>query len=189
MISPSTTYPNISSAIVSPPASPPRSAANRLVRLLSTRSAASSGSVRSASPATPGHPPPNLVGSPNEGSQGQDQALREALTHEQALRKEAESQSAQKDTEIEELSTQLFEQANEMVAVERRARAKLENRVEILEKRDNDKAKRLGLLEMRVQRAERVRALLMREVKVDESEDGDEGETKMSLEKPRSMSE
>jgi hypothetical protein len=111
------------------------------------------------------------------------------LTLEQSLRKEAETQSAKKDTEIEELSTQLFEQANEMVAVERRARAKLENRVEVLEKRDNDKAKRLGLLEMRVQRAERVRALLMREVKVDESEDGDEGETKMPLEKLRSMSE
>lgn len=87
-------------------------------------------------------------------------ALRRALTHEQELRKAAEVQAARKDSEVEELTAQLFEQANNMVATERRARAKLESRIEVLEKRDNDKAKRLGVLEIRVQRAERVRALL-----------------------------
>jgi hypothetical protein len=122
-------------------------------------------------------------------TQGQDAALREALSQEQARRKEVENQAAKKDTEVEELTASLFEQANEMVATERRARAKLENRVEVLEKRDHDKARRLGLLEMRVQRAERVRALLMAKGRVVEDEEGEGDEVKKSLEKMRSMSE
>jgi hypothetical protein len=63
-------------------------------------------------------------------------------------------------TEIEDLSTQLFQQANEMVADERRARAKLEERVEILEKRDGEKRKRLERLEMALKRIDRVKGLL-----------------------------
>ena len=50
-----------------------------------------------------------------------------------------------------------------VVATERKARAKLEARVEVLEKRDGEKAKRLGLLETRAQRAERIRELLKNE--------------------------
>lgn len=64
------------------------------------------------------------------------------------------------DTEIEELSVQLFSQANEMVAEERRARAKLEERVETLERRDREKMGRLDRLEKAVSRVERVKALL-----------------------------
>ena len=63
-------------------------------------------------------------------------------------------------SEIEELSVTLFQQANEMVAEERKARAKLEERVEMLEKRDKDKRRRLERLETAVQRIERVRGLL-----------------------------
>jgi hypothetical protein len=63
-------------------------------------------------------------------------------------------------TELEELSTQLFMQANEMVASERKARAKLEARVEVLERRDNEKRARLERLENAVRRVERVRGLL-----------------------------
>jgi hypothetical protein len=62
--------------------------------------------------------------------------------------------------ELEELSAQLFQQANEMVAAERRARAKLEERVEVLEKRDGEKRRRLERLEGAVKRIERVRVLL-----------------------------
>ena len=61
---------------------------------------------------------------------------------------------------MEELSAQLFEQANEMVATERKARAKLEERIEILERRDVEKRKRLERLEGAMQRIERVRGLL-----------------------------
>jgi len=64
--------------------------------------------------------------------------------------------------EIEELTGQLFQQANEMVAAERKARAKLEERVAVLERRDGEKAKRLEILESRLGRIERVRGLLRR---------------------------
>ena len=64
------------------------------------------------------------------------------------------------DSEIEELSVQLFSQANEMVAEERRARAKLEERVETLERRDREKMGRLDRLEKAVSRVERVKKIL-----------------------------
>lgn len=47
-----------------------------------------------------------------------------------------------------------------MVATERRARAKLEERVEVLERSNGEKRKRLEVLESRMGRIERVRALL-----------------------------
>ena len=47
-----------------------------------------------------------------------------------------------------------------MVATERKARARLEERVLVLEKRDEEKQKRLELLEMRLGRIERVRGML-----------------------------
>ncbi|TVY54958.1 hypothetical protein LCER1_G003466, partial [Lachnellula cervina] len=83
-----------------------------------------------------------------------------ALTREQALRQAAEGKLDQASGELEELSAQLFQQANEMVATERKARAKLEERVEMLEQRDGEKRKRLERLEGAVQRIERVRGLL-----------------------------
>jgi hypothetical protein len=64
---------------------------------------------------------------------------------------------------VEELSASLFEQANEMVASERRARAKLEERVSELERREGDKRRRLERLERAVGRIERVRGILAEE--------------------------
>ena len=86
--------------------------------------------------------------------------LQAALSREQKLRVAAEGQLNAASTELEELSTQLFMQANEMVASERKARAKLEARVEVLERRDNEKRARLERLENAVRRVERVRGLL-----------------------------
>ncbi|KZF26514.1 hypothetical protein L228DRAFT_14307 [Xylona heveae TC161] len=86
--------------------------------------------------------------------------LQAALAREQALRQKAEKMLADTNGELEELSAQLFQQANEMVATERKARAKLEERVAVLERRDEDKRKRLELLEGAVNRIERVRNLL-----------------------------
>ena len=83
-----------------------------------------------------------------------------ALTREQNLRQAAEGKLDEASGELEELSAQLFQQANEMVATERKARAKLEERVEVLERRDGEKRKRLERLEGAVQRIERVRGLL-----------------------------
>ncbi|KAK8136900.1 ribosomal protein L32 [Apiospora sp. TS-2023a] len=54
--------------------------------------------------------------------------LMEALTREQSLRQAAEGRLNETSREVEELSVTLFEQANEMVASERRARAQLEER-------------------------------------------------------------
>lgn len=86
--------------------------------------------------------------------------LLEALSREQKLRREAEGKLNQTSKEVEELSVTLFEQANEMVASERRARAALEERVETLESRERDKRHRLERLEAAVGRIERVRSVL-----------------------------
>lgn len=86
--------------------------------------------------------------------------LREALTREQSLRREAEGRLTATSKEVEELSVSLFEQANQMVADERRARAKLEERVGELERRDVEKRRRLERLEMAMGRIERVRKVL-----------------------------
>tara|TARA_R110002003_G_scaffold248_4_gene17692 strand:- start:23144 stop:23473 length:330 start_codon:yes stop_codon:yes gene_type:complete len=82
------------------------------------------------------------------------------LERERTLRAKAEERVLKVDSEIEELSVQLFSQANEMVAEERRARAKLEERVEMLEKKDKDKMARLDRLEKAVSRIDRVKAML-----------------------------
>ncbi|KAJ4417410.1 hypothetical protein N0V82_006177 [Gnomoniopsis sp. IMI 355080] len=86
--------------------------------------------------------------------------LIEALTREQRLRLAAEAKVNDTSREVEELSVSLFEEANEMVATERRERARLEERVGELEKRDRQKKMRLERLEGAVGRIERVRNLL-----------------------------
>ena len=87
--------------------------------------------------------------------------LLEALSREQSLRLAAEGRLSDTSREVEELSATLFEQANEMVASERRARAALEERVETLERRDAEKRRRLGRLEAALGSIERARALLL----------------------------
>merc|ERR1711964_421249 len=86
--------------------------------------------------------------------------LAATLTREQALRQAADRKLDEASGELEELSAQLFMQANEMVATERKARAKLEERAAVLESRDGEKRKRLERLEGAVARIERVRGLL-----------------------------
>ncbi|TKW48525.1 hypothetical protein CTA1_10539 [Colletotrichum tanaceti] len=123
--------------------------ANRLSQLLSPRGMKSTPNLRAPSP-----PPPGT------GAPASTEDLREALSREQNLRLAAESRLSTTSQEVEELSVSLFEQANEMVATERRARARLEERVETLEKRDQDKRRRLERIEGAVGRIERVRSLL-----------------------------
>ncbi len=115
---------------------------------LSSNAAAAGAGPGSFSPAMPLSPTPST------------DDLIHALTYEQSLRLEAEGKLNDTSREVEELSVQLFEQANEMVATERRARAKLEERVELLERRDLDKHRRLERLESAMGRIERVRELL-----------------------------
>lgn len=87
-------------------------------------------------------------------------SLQSSLDEERSLRQRAETNLSNAQSELEELTAQLFGQANEMVATERKARAKLEERVKVLEQRDVDKRKRLERLEKAVMRIERVRAMV-----------------------------
>ncbi|KAI2470862.1 hypothetical protein F4781DRAFT_160135 [Annulohypoxylon bovei var. microspora] len=93
-------------------------------------------------------------------STNSDRDLLEELSREKKLRAQAEGRLNDTSKEVEELSATLFEQANEMVASERRARAKLEERVTVLERRDVEKRDRLERLEGAMGRLERVKALL-----------------------------
>ena len=86
--------------------------------------------------------------------------LAAALAREQSLRRKAERNFEAASREVEELSVSLFEQANEMVAAERRARAKLEERVEVLEKRDIEKGRRLDRLEAALNKIQKARGVL-----------------------------
>ncbi|KAH6627007.1 putative exosome 3 [Chaetomium sp. MPI-SDFR-AT-0129] len=109
-------------------------------------------------------PHPTQTHGPSNQNQQQQQPspadLLRALSREQALRREAEGRLTQTSREVEELSASLFEQANEMVATERRARAALEARVGELERRESEKRGRLERLERAVGRIERVRGVL-----------------------------
>ena len=86
--------------------------------------------------------------------------LQNVLSHEKSMRKAAETQLTQVNMELEGLTVQLFTEANEMVAQERRARAKLEDRVTLLEQRDLEKRRRLERLERAISRVDRVRKLV-----------------------------
>ncbi|KAH0602592.1 uncharacterized protein H6S33_008673 [Morchella sextelata] len=89
-----------------------------------------------------------------------EEAVNEPLEKERRLRLKAEERLDQVTEELEDLSATLFQQANEMVATERRERAKLEERIAVLEGREVKTKERLGLLERAVDRAGRVREVL-----------------------------
>jgi hypothetical protein len=111
--------------------------------------------------------------------------LMAALSREQFLRREAEGRLSETSKEVEELSVSLFEQANEMVATERRARAELERRIEVLDRRDRDRCWRLERLEGCCERIERVRGLLE---EVDRARvDGEKGEGEVRETEPDAM--
>jgi len=183
-----------SQIVASPERSTSRGAFSRLLpaRMPSLRSATASPSLAAASPQiTAGSPSlaesipnlerpkqfPMLAHTPPTPSIASD--LQARLDKESELRKAAEAEAEKTKSEIEELTATLFGQANKLVADERRARDKLEKRVEVLERRDQEKTKRLGLLDVRVQRIERVRQVLSEKIvlipnkKQEEEEDED----------------
>jgi hypothetical protein len=86
--------------------------------------------------------------------------LQAALAAETSRRIAAEKKYKDLETELEDLSATLFEQANEMVATERKEKAKLEARLKILEERDAVGQKRLEMVESALTRIERVKKLL-----------------------------
>lgn len=160
-------------------ASPARSsflssgAASRISALLSPRK--STPNLRASPPQQPPplpparynnslplHPSPAIYSPPAgpDTPSGGAEDLAAALARERELRREAESRLNETSREVEELSVSLFEQANEMVSTERRARAQLEERVQTLERREAEKHRRLERLEGAMERIERVRAVL-----------------------------
>ncbi|KAI1332016.1 hypothetical protein F5Y16DRAFT_211513 [Xylariaceae sp. FL0255] len=146
-------------------------AASRISQLLSPR----------RSNSTPTSNPNSNPGTPSQDNQNQRESLnsttdlQDQLHREQKLRLAAEEQLKATSREVEDLSAELFEQANAMVADERRARAALEQRVAVLEARDQEKKERIGRLEGAVRRIEIVRGLLVRE-DGDGAGNGGEGE-------------
>jgi DNA repair exonuclease SbcCD ATPase subunit len=139
------------------------------------------GSTSLAVPPSPGFPPqspqypppgglgtsgatastPNLLQTPPTPLEPSvSETLRQEIQNEKRLRQAAENSLNNAHKELEELTAQLFSQANEMVATERRARAKLEERVAVLEKRDLEKRRRLERLEKAVDRIDRVKGLV-----------------------------
>ncbi|KAK0664442.1 hypothetical protein QBC41DRAFT_340210 [Cercophora samala] len=147
------------------------SAATRISALLSSRRSTPNLKPLPSIPVSPRSPIPSVPPSaslynlpslstpPASGTMTTEDLL-SALSKEQARRVEVESRLSQTSKEVEELSVSLFEQANEMVATERRARAELERRVGVLEKRDGEKRRRLEVLERGVERIGRVRGVL-----------------------------
>lgn len=128
-------------------------------------------------------PPPFAT---DPGRQGQSLtliSLQTSLETERNLRQQAETNLAQSQTELEELTAQLFGQANEMVATERKARAKLEERVKLLETRDSEKRRRLDRLEKAVDRIERVRRMVVDH----EKQMGDEAYTQVDMAQGRKV--
>ncbi|KJY02311.1 hypothetical protein TI39_contig66g00016 [Zymoseptoria brevis] len=115
-----------------------------------------------------------------------EQELEKSLAKEQKAREVAEQKEKQVNAEVEELSTTLFQQANEMVATERKENAalkaqikelenaggnvaevvgkeneRLKERLETMEQRDVEKQKRLERLEAAQKRIDRVRTMLV----------------------------
>lgn len=120
-----------------------------------------------------------------------EKELESALVKEQTLRIAAEKKAKEVNAEIEELSASLFQQANEMVATERKENAVLRDKlqaleqqaldrspatagyaaheenamlrekVKALEQRDADRKRRLERLEAAYKRIERVRTMLV----------------------------
>ncbi|TIA51579.1 hypothetical protein D6C83_04591, partial [Aureobasidium pullulans] len=89
--------------------------------------------------------------------------LQQALAKETKARVAAEKKYHELEQELEDLSATLFEQANEMVAKERKEKARLEERIKVLEERDVLSRKRLEMVEGALGRIERVRKLLGQE--------------------------
>lgn len=128
-----------------------------------------------------------ITTSTSQGHSAREQELEAALVKEQTARIEAEKKMKQVNLEVEDLSATLFQQANDMVATERKENAalkeriqvlesprldpvgaggsseveKLRQKIKVLEQRDMERQKRLEKLEAAQKRIDRVRTLLL----------------------------
>ncbi|OGM45850.1 hypothetical protein ABOM_006027 [Aspergillus bombycis] len=91
---------------------------------------------------------------------GQQTTLVQEHAADQRRIKELEGQISFLSVQAAQTAEKLANQANEMVAQERKARARLEERVAVLERRDVEKRTRLERLEKAMERVERIRTLV-----------------------------
>ncbi|MCJ1236157.1 hypothetical protein MMC14_004134 [Varicellaria rhodocarpa] len=156
---------------------PPVTASTRLSRLLPTRRPINPPSSAPLYPPLAQTPNPSQYTYPATAGlvAPRESELLNALTREQSLRHAAETRAEQTNDEIEELTAKLFEEANTMVATERKARAKLEEKIKILERRDKEKKERLVMLEGRLERIDRVKRMLEDETVTDRGRGREEG--------------
>ncbi|KAL8999371.1 MAG: hypothetical protein Q9169_001797 [Polycauliona sp. 2 TL-2023] len=138
-------------------------------------------SVRQPQPQSQSQQPPSSSNHHHTTSNPLPSDLHALLERERTLRLAAEANLINTQSEIEDLSTSLFSEANELVAAERRSlhelqqryqelqeeareregeRMKLQARVGVLEGREGAKGRRWEELEKRVCRVEKVRELL-----------------------------
>lgn len=75
------------------------------------------------------------------------QDLQQQLQKERQLRESAERKANAMAIELEELSQTLFEEANTMVANERKEKAELEKQLKMFDEKESSRRNRLSLLE------------------------------------------
>lgn len=120
------------------------------------------------------------------GVSAREQELELLLLKEQKARAEADARAQQVNAEVEELSATLFQEANDMVATERRENAalrtqikelqnaggqvaevvgkeneRLRQKLQVMEQREAERQKRLDRLEAAQRRIDRVRTMLL----------------------------
>ncbi|KAH0280613.1 hypothetical protein KCU91_g890, partial [Aureobasidium melanogenum] len=117
-------------------------------------------SLTNATKPLPKTPPKASPMAPAAPSSPTVSELQAALAAETSRRVAAEKKHKDLEAELEDLSATLFEQANEMVTKERKEKAKLEERLKVLEERDRLGQKRLEMVENALTRIERVKKLL-----------------------------
>ncbi|KAK9238012.1 hypothetical protein V1525DRAFT_359206 [Lipomyces kononenkoae] len=99
----------------------------------------------------------SLASSPSSSTEQIISHLQLSVQKEKGLREAAEQKCRQVSQEIEDLSQSLFEQANEMVAAERRERAKVEEQIRDAKAREEKLLERLSILEEAFSRIVRLR--------------------------------
>ncbi|KAI9716328.1 MAG: hypothetical protein M1812_005393 [Candelaria pacifica] len=141
----------------------PTTTSNRFSSFLSRKSTPTPTPTQATHPSPPNTPLPLPPPSTTTTTTSTTTDLQTQLLHERQSRLTAETRLTQLNSEIEDLSSSLFSEANEMVANERKIRSKLEKRIEVLEGREGERGRRLERLERlegAVGRVERVRGLL-----------------------------
>ncbi|KAK9489485.1 hypothetical protein V1508DRAFT_427909 [Lipomyces doorenjongii] len=157
-----TGYTGLNSAAATPtqsPSSPPSIGGSS--NILSTSSSSSTSSTifssRTTSASTSSLTSLAMSSSPSSSTEQIISHLQLSIQKEKQLREVAEQKFKQVSQEIEDLSQSLFEQANEMVAAERRERAKAEENMRDVKAREGKLLERLSTLEDAFSRIMRLR--------------------------------